>query len=451
MKAPSTYSSRLALAMVTVLEISAGKGLVEVSEVAKALDVTERMAREYLSDLEELGLLEYVGLGVYSVKRSRVRDILMKFEAEGGIQLRIQDFMVETPYFHRKAARLLSKIKPLISRGREIRELLLKSGQLNNLCGDRALYTKEDYISDLRSLENATALGEASTSEISNYVVGYAIPLTVSYIASAIAELEFGRSGELLGIRFAVRPKLREFKEEEPFEEGEPLYELSVEYPELLLLGRKIATRLLRDIERYKNLLGKVGKEPSFAVTLGSLRPHGFTVSSRCRILDALLKKSQELFEKVIDTCSRKGLTLVSLVNDPRDNRFVKTVSEILNLNRLGLSDIAFLSAIMLDGDATAPMKLEEERGRRVKNWYEFYFRRGLRVFKIEYVTTRDPIEVQKEIIGLLYPQFEVGGRLPFVSEALARAKTHVNYIRIRFEAALKSLALPQLGLAVEG
>jgi len=121
-KAPSTYAGRLTLVMNTVLELSAEGNLVEVARVAECLNVTERMARDYLSDLEELGLLEYQGMGVYTVNRDRLKSVLMRFAVEGGIYLRPEDLVPETTYFIEKASKILKKITITTSKSIEIRE-----------------------------------------------------------------------------------------------------------------------------------------------------------------------------------------------------------------------------------------------------------------------------------------------------------------------------------------
>ncbi|MEM0226583.1 MAG: hypothetical protein QXF46_06875, partial [Thermofilaceae archaeon] len=72
-----------------------------------------------------------------------------------------------------------------------------------------------------------------------------------------------------------------------------------------------------------------------------------------------------------------------------------------------------------------------------VEDWYEFYWKVGERLIKVEYVTRGDPVEAQRELIASLAPNLQVGGMPVGVSEAESAAKAHLSWIRRAFEQAL--------------
>ena len=447
-KAPSTYAGRLTLVMNTVLELSAEGNLIEVARVAECLNVTERMARDYLSDLEELGLLEYQGMGVYTVNRDRLKNVLMRFAVEGGIYLRPEDLVPETTYFIEKASKILKKITITTSKSIEIRERMLKTAPKEPFHGDSLVIPVDEYADSITGFSEGV-LGEASIGEVRNYIIAETFPITVTYIASATALLT-KQDFEEATLKFRLRPKIRSFTKRDPFDVGEPLYELSVEYPELLLLGRKMAARLLKEIERYKNLRDSLDDEPSIAITRGSLIAHGFILSMKCSVLRILMERAESIFTDTVEEYLKRGILLISIVESSRDNRLFRYVKGELELELPEMSDVNFLIHVLRDGDATAPMKLTRERGRSVENWYEFYLRRGERVYKIEFISKKDPLEVQKTILCTLYPEFQIGGRIPVVSDAKERAKIYLWKVKKKFESVLKMTALAHLNGGIE-
>jgi len=81
---------------------------------------------------------------------------------------------------------------------------------------------------------------------------------------------------------------------------------------------------------------------------------------------------------------------------------------------------------------------VERERGRRVEGWYEFYWKVGERVVKIEYVAAGDPLEAQERLLRLLTPNLQVDGRPVGVSEAAIELDRHLQWVKRTFELALK-------------
>jgi len=434
------------------MRISAKKGFITPYDIAEELKVTARAARDYLSDFTNMGLMFYEGAGRYVVNREALHDVVQESQTIGDSQLRIEDFMPEVlakasrnNVFFKKALKIIKKLGYSLEKVDEIREALLKPGSTKGyedlFVGDRLLYTRAQYDLMLKGLVNAKAVGEYSHSILSNYIIGGTFPLTVAYLTSCAVIAEFDHVGELASTRVKRKPEIKPFSGKEPYNDDELLYELSVEYPELLTLGRKIASRFLKEHYRYSNCIEilKDERELTIVVSKGSLLPHGFVLAKKCDVLKTLMKSMLESFKELIDLADKRSITLVAISKTPRDNRYFKAVRELLNLNLPSMSDYAFLYPLMRDGDATSPMRVPKERGKNVENWYEFYLKRGNYLYKLEYVTKRDPLEEQREILSILYPAFIVGGSLPMITEAERYCITHLSNLKLHFEAALRT------------
>ena len=397
-----------------------------------------------------MGLAFYEGGGRYVLNSEALAPVLSRAEALNGGELRVDDFLPDVlarasrdDAFLRKALKILDKLGATVSGRLELRDRLLRTEPPGGspFVGDRLLVPKSSYAQELRGLASSKALGESSGYHLSNYLAGGCVPLTVAYVASCALVAAFDELGDLVESRARKKPSVRKFSGQEPFGEDEPLYELSVEYPELLMLGRKMASRLLKEYYRFRNCAEVLEEEEglAIAVTRGSLLPHGFVLARECDVLRRLMRSVREAFDEAVKRSSEKGVVLVGISKSPRDYRFFGAVKELLGLRMPPMSDYAFLHSVMRDGDATAPMSLPRERGRVVENWYEFYVRRGPYLYKLEYVTDRDPVEVQREILTLLYPAFLVGGSLPMVAEAERYCRTYLARIKQRFESALRA------------
>jgi len=454
MKTPAIYRGRLSQILSLCIQISTKKDFITPLDVANELRITVRAAREYLSDLVRIGLMYYQGGGTYVLNREAIYPVIHKLEAVDDSQLTIDNFIPEilvnaskNGAFFKKAFRVLEKIGYSLTNADEIRNSLLKPGLTRGyedfFVGSRILYTKSYYELETRGIAECKAVGEYSGYRLKNYLVANTIPLTVAYIASCAYIGEFDISSQPVSSRIKKKPEIKHFREKEPFKEGELLYELSIEYPELLTLGRKIAARFLKEYYRYMNCLEVIEEEDDIVimVTHGSLKPHGFILATKCDALRSLVNQFESTFEKFMEEVYKKGVTFVAVYSSPRDHRLFKAVKEILNLRVPSMSDYAFLHAVMRDGDVTAPMRVPKERGKKVEHWYEFYLKRGGYVYKFEYLTKDDPLEVQKRILTLTYPSFMISNHrpsLPMVIEAERACQYYIGWLEKNFELALK-------------
>ena len=455
MKTPAVYQNRLSFVLNICLKISAQKGFITASDLANELKVTVRAAREYLSDFTRLGMMYYDGGGRYIINKEMILPILHKVEAING-QLRIDDFIpqifsyaAKNNAFFKKAFRVLEKVGYTVTHVENIRRLLISKNVPDNLkdivMGDKLLYDKSYYEFELKGLANCKVVGEYSSYRLKNYLVADVLPLTVAYIASCACIIEFDVTEQPVSSKIIRRPSIKPFKNNEPYREEELLYELSVEYPELLMLGRKIAARFLKEQYRYKNLLEALNEENiALIVTHGTLKPHGFIISKRCDVLNRLLTEFEKLFKDFLSNVMKKGIIFVSIYEEPRDHRFFNLVRNFLGLKMQAMSDYAFLSSIMRDGDITSPIKVVKERGKEEENWYEFYLKRGEYLYKLEFITNEDPIKVQKKILSLMYPSFMISQgvpSLPMLIEAERACQLHLNWLEKNFELALRVAA----------
>jgi len=454
MKTPAIYRGRLSQILSLCIQISAKKNFVTPLDIANELRITVRAAREYLSDLVRMGLMHYQGGGTYVLNREAIYPIIHKLEAVNDTQLTIDDFIPEILFnisrngaFFKKAFRVLEKIGYSLTNADNIRNSLLKPGLAREyedfFVGGRVLYTKSYYELESKGIVECKAVGEYSGYRLKNYLIANIIPLTVAYIASCAYIGEFDISSQPISSKIKKKPEIKYFRGKEPFKEEELLYELSVEYPELLLLGRKIAARFLKEYYRYTNCLEVINEEDDITimVTHGSLKPHGFILATKCDTLKYLINQFESTFEKFMKEVHKRDITFVAVYESPRDHRFFEIVKEILNLKIPSMSDYAFLHTIMRDGDITAPMRVPRERGKNIEHWYEFYLKRGDYIYKFEFLTKNDPLEIQKNILTLVYPSFMIsshGPSLPMLIEAERACQYYIGWLENNFELALR-------------
>ncbi len=437
-KPASGYASRLDAALRACAKIVAENGWASAALLAERLGVTDRMARNYLVDLMELGALEYAGGGRY-VLSSRARCLLEASEALG------EEFSVEAVAAQsldkpavlesvlEKVYRIKAKVEELGDR-EGLRRRFLGLRPPEGFCGDRMVLSARD----LEPERVARVVGEACNGQLKNYVFLNAIPLTVAFVGSVAALVELDEVGQVSGLRFFRKPDIKEFRGAQPFDEG--LYELTVEYPELLVAGRRIAARLLAARMKLLNLLEVVeGEYADLVVARGSMLPHGFIVSGSAE-LKRLSDEVRELHDRLLREAGRRGVSLASVVLAPRDYRLYEAVRRVLGFAVRRVSDAAFLSLVLEPWEYTAPMRVAKERGKEVEGWYEFYWKVGRRVIKVEYVTKGDPLAVQEELVRRLAPTMQVGGVPLGIAEARRDLERYLARLMKAFELALKGV-----------
>ena len=433
-RTPAAYVSRLNAALKACAELAASEGFVTAQRLAEAMGVTERMARVYLVDLLELGALEYAGGGRYRLSAGSA-GLLERWEAVGE-ELTVEGVVLGDPrreavsYMLEKAYRITEAVAGLGRRG-ELRSKLLSLSLPEEFAGGR-------LVSSSKGLEPGRAVfvaGEAAGARLANYVLAKYMPITVAYVSSVAALVRLAEFGQAESVEYLRRPSVKEFRGEEPFDGGP--YELRVEYPELLAAGRRIAARLLAARLRLLNVADALERGAELVIAGGTMLPHGFVVPGSAE-LKRMAEELAELHRKVVELAAERGAALASFVRDPRDYRFYEAVRGWLGLKVRRVNDAAFLTAVLQPWEYTAPMQVERERGRLVEGWYEFYWKVGERVVKVEYVAKGDPLEVQEQLLRLLAPNLQVDGKPVGMSEASMELERHLQWVKRMFELALR-------------
>jgi hypothetical protein len=434
-RTPAAYVSRLNAALKACAELAASEGFVTAQRLAEALGVTERMARIYLVDLLELGALEYAGGGRYRLSAGSA-GLLERWEAVGE-ELSVEGVVLGDPrreavsYMLEKVYRIREVVAGL-GRREELRRKLLSLPPPEGFAGDKLVSSSKD----LEPGRVAFVAGEAAGAKLANYVLAKYVPITVAYVSSVAALARLADYGQAEAVEYLRRPSVREFRGEEPFDGGP--YELRVEYPELLAAGRRIAARLLAARLRLLNAAEALERGMELVVAGGTMLPHGFVVPGSSE-LRRMAGELAELHGKVVGLAAERGAALASFVTDPRDYRFYEAVRGWLGLRVRRVNDAAFLAAVLEPWEYTAPMRVERERGREVEGWYEFYWKVGERVVKVEYVARGDPLEEQERLLSLLAPNMHVDGRPVGVTEATIELDRHLRWIKRTFELALRA------------
>lgn len=431
------YAARLNDALRACVEVQAEHGYVTAQLLAERMGVTGRMARNYLADLVGVGALSYAGGGRYVLTGDASR--LLEEDAVGLGELDVEGVALSSggPEVLEALLERVYRIRRRLGRLGDpavLREALLSMEPPEGFAGDRLVMSSRE----LEPGRPSALVGEASKGVLRTYVLAGAVRLSVAFVCSVAALARLDEMGQVLHSSFLRRPSLREFRGAEPFDEG--LYELEVEAPELLVAGRRVATRLLAARLKLLNLLDAVETwEADAYVSRGSLLPHGF-VPVRSRELERLSSEVRGLFDRLVWEAQERGLVLASLVAAPRDYRFFEAVAARLGVGGVRVSDAALLTLVLEPWEYTAPLKVERERGRKVEGWYEFYWRVGRRVVKVEYVARGDPAEAQERIVRVLAPNFLVGGEPVGVAEAVRDLERHVGFIKRAFETALRGV-----------
>lgn len=408
----STYRARLAMVFYACLELQSADGEVRVGRLAERVDLTERAVKDYLDDLVSLGFLSYRGAGRYVVNEDFARRVGEDLFFEPSYTSVIEDFgglqagLVGGPV-SKKVLRVLKKLEfPMVS-GEEVREKLAGTAVEGRdlpvrLLGERLVLP--GFAGDV-FLDGVYVAGSAPAHSIRNMALFDFTVLTVvcMSVGGFVGFFERGVLNPDKSVRRRV-PDLHAFKGFEPFGEGDPFFEFSTDFPELLHAGRSIAARYLREIQHYRlgiRLLEEFGDKFDVYFRLGSLVPHGFLVASKT--LAKLRDTCNKLFYELVRVAREKGVTLVGVSPTSADNIFFRVCSRVLGGIPGRANDLAFLSLVLKDGDSTCLIERGEEKGKPpVKDVYEFYLsRRGI-VTKYEFVS-RDPLSDHKKVASLAY------------------------------------------------
>ncbi|MBS7268216.1 MAG: hypothetical protein KIH10_05215 [Candidatus Freyarchaeota archaeon] len=410
----STYRARLTLILNACLEVYTQRGVVDVSSLAEKVDLTERAVKDYLDDLSNLDILTYEGAGRYRVNVERIDDVTSELLFEPKSSILVEDFVGQNVAAQAELITVSDKVRRLLEKldfpkilGTEVREKLCKTRveeteYLDHLLGETMVLPK--FARDL-FLDNVYVCGSASAHKLEHWALFDFSLLSVVALSSG-AYLGFFDKNILDQGKSLSRyiPDLHSYRGIEPFEEGEPFFEMSTDFPELLEAGRSIAARYLREIQHYRlgiEILEEHGDKFQVYFKLGSLSPHGFMVYSR--ELVRLRDRCHELYYKFLESAKKCGVVPVGVVPISMDNFFFKMVRGILSQDLGSTNDLNFLSMVLEDGDSTCLIKRGHEKDKPpTEDNYEFYVMKKPFVTKYEFVS-KNPLEDQKRIADLAF------------------------------------------------
>ncbi len=456
-KVPATYRARITFLINICMEIEAKEGYIDVHKLAEETGLTERAIRDYINDLLTLGILNYAGTGKYTVNKEWVNEVLKEVALGPYIQLKLDDFInpgyIQTVLgaktLENKVKRIFKKLNLELAFSGEIREKVRKTkidGRYGPLIGEKLIYEKSARNI---ALDDIYVPGSASCRNINNYGAHYFAVLSVVYL-SAGCYIGYYEKNILNQYRSDSRvvPELISFRGKEPFLPGEPFYELSTDFPELLHVGRSIAARYLEEILHYQldiKTIEEHGDKFDIYFRMGTLVPHGFVVKAKKLVL--IRDKCHELFYKLVGEAKKRKILVVGVTAFPTDNIFLKHAERLLKFKVAETNDMNFLLNILDDGDTTCLIEREREKGRPpVEDWYEFYLKYRNYIVRFDFISQKDPWEEYEKIRDLAYSSAIVPpapGIPPgpgIVSTAQALAYSNLGQLRRSIEGVLKAV-----------
>lgn len=413
-KSPVTYYVRLSDLINICHEIYSSYGVITPDLVAMRSNLTDRIVRDYLNDLVNLGVLKYIGNGRFIINEDKLAQVVKSLNLEPRMQLRLNDYidakmidaLKRNIFIKRKTKTIIDKLGLRYIFTTDFKEKIYDTDLgrgIESIIGSRFIYSQ---AARNIPLDNIYLGGSAYSYRIKDYGVRTWAVLSVVYL-SASSYIAYYKDNALDTKRSIVRtvPELVSYGEREPFLPEEPFYELTTDFPELLDMGRKIAARLLMQLLHYKldrYMIERYGDEFDIYMRYGSLFPHGFILKSK-----TLIKLKEEVtneFNKLIKTAKDKGVIIAGISNRINDNYLVRRIIQYFGMRLPMTTDDNFLAAIMEDGDTTALIARESERGRPViRNWYEFYIRFRTDILKVEFLARGDPVEDYTRLRDIIY------------------------------------------------
>lgn len=411
----STIRARLSMLINIIVELQAKEGFISTRELAERTSLTDRAIRDYLDMLSTLNVLKYIGAGKYKLNRAQFDAVFTSTVMEPRFQYTLEDFMTSDQILK------LAKIAPLESKVRRILERInleyLISDRLRadlqkikidddlrmeGLVGDRLIIRKaaKEVIFD-----DQWFAGTCGAYDLKNFRVFTWAVFTVVYL-SAGGYLGYYRMNLLDQNRSKLfhKPDFETYRGKDPFLPGDPFYELTTDFPELLMAGRNIAARYLMELLHYGQdyeLIKEHGDKFNLLLRHGTILPHGFIVKSKS--LMELRDRTNEMFFKVMGEAKKRGITVVGVSIDPHDNLLIRILGKVKGIKIGETSDMNLMYGVLNDGDATCLIRRPTERGRpTVDNWYEFYLRQKDTVLKFEMLSD-NPEDDQKRLLDILY------------------------------------------------
>jgi len=420
---PKTYSTfyvRLNDIINQCFQIQTEHGYIDASLLSERTGLSDRIIRDYLKDLVNLRVLDYISSGKYVLNKEVMAQLLGTYGTEPYIQLTLEDFLrpsllrlSDAPDMIRgKLFRVIKKLNLDLVFDRNIRKMLRETrinGSVGHIIGGSFILPR---AATMIPLDNIYIPGSASSYCIRNYgIADYAVLSTV-YL-SAASYVGYYRKNVLDKEKSVLRviPDLIHYSGKEPYIPEDPFYEITTEFPEVLDFGRRIAARVLSQITHYKldiSIIEKYGDNFDLYIRTGSLHPHGFVFQAKK--LNELQDKSDDLFWKMVKIAREKNVLLVGLTYRIHDNIFTRTIKDFFNLNIAEVSDDNFLTLVLEEGDTTALIVRGREKGRPdVPNWYEFYMKARNNIIKFEFIARDNPWDDMELIRDVVYSSFILG------------------------------------------
>lgn len=381
-------------------------------DLARRMKLSVRMIRRYLSDLENLNLIVRSSEGTISLNREYVNYIEDSLGYEP-TQLTLDDFIVfidqaESIFrLREKTVEVLRKLKAPFSQVPKLRGKLIDTSpdllsQSKNLIGNKILYSK--YVSN--SLITSDILGISGTGKRELLRIDAFLCIYLACSASAAWYVSIDRGKRTASPQPMIRPDLRKIRKNDV-----PFHELFTEFSGLRRVGYGLVLNYMTQINLYKlgiEALEKYGNRIELFFRLGTLLPHGFLspLSDRDAAFRRLKFDFIDVFSSFRDLARNLGITVCSVVIDPRDHWFSDNVCKNLeeSYSELELRDNILLSMIMEERDATCLIS-RPEKGKFVSNFYEFYMKNKNVVTKYEFLNLGDknPFDLQARIASIAY------------------------------------------------
>ncbi|MFQ5976955.1 MAG: hypothetical protein ACE5OZ_02340 [Candidatus Heimdallarchaeota archaeon] len=464
----STYRARIDVLIRTCLELAREDGTIRTAKLANRLRLSDRMIRDYMTDLQILRILKYVGPGTYQPNQeiTLITDTDPFDFPETSVSL--ERLLTSPRYIHalkeidsiqEKVNHVFKKMEYTYTLPDEIRTALRKS-TLEQTGIALADFEKAKFLGDFliqperatsAYLDNIVIPGSASTKSLSHIrLLDFSLLTVALMTASSYATLFKRNSLSENHNRFVDIPQLQRFEGTAPFRKPDTFYEMVTDFPELLMTGRSIAARFLTEITQLQadlEMLKRLDEQPlgeylPVYLRKGSMTPHGFLVIAPS--LRRLQRECRRLLKDLLEFAYSRGIILAAVSSQPRDDFFFRVACETLGKNLGQMNDLLFFNQILIDGDITCLVENHSKKGKPpIPNTFDFYMKRGDIVVKTEFQAINEPLLDQKTLTELLMslisprPNERFSPGPSIVLQAEMRATNHRQMLENRVHSAL--------------
>ncbi len=458
---PSTYRARLSGVFDACQRLEEEHGYVNPEMLQGELGLSERMVRQYLKDLTNIGVLTYVGGSRYQINGVLMAQIVNDLATtdEETTWFAHPPLNLESVLDHPTHRQVLRQVNPTLRKVRSIfkkMELLyifpdqlrseLVNLDLKSLYKEKKFPLFDGRIEALHGscfVESVSAPGVpllcasedrwnlvdrfifvgTSATDLQKHVRFYHFSVLTVSILSASGLVHQFRDGRLIDDRYMHLdyPRLEILGDDDDaglHSTSDPFYELLSDFPELIYLGRNLAVRYLRTILHLELSLALLRRLQEKEIDLskvvwmhrGSLVPHGFVTGGRT--LQRLQQRAWQLFNTFKKACLKHGIILIGLSRIPRDDIFYRLANLSLQLKGVindpldRMSDAIFLDQIMKNGDVTCLITRGKERSKpkipELKEWYWKDHGAIIRVEQLSASTDEQQLIAERNTIALL-------------------------------------------------